>query len=162
MSLVFNMLSRLVITFLPRSKCLLISWLQSPSEVIMELRKIKSATVSTVSASICHEVMCQMPVVSYDHNLEIKNIWINDWHMVKGGSISLSLLVLGLRDSWHIFILPGSHCGINPQEWYALFFTSFNVAWTLRSKNAYVSFSQHLCSFLSHALFWYQIGKRHW
>ena len=57
MSLLFNMLSRLVITFLPRSKCLLISWLQSPSAVISEPRKIKSATVSTVSPSICHEVM---------------------------------------------------------------------------------------------------------
>ena len=51
------MLSRLVITFLPRSKCLLISWLQSPSAVILEPRKIKSATVSTVSPSISHEVM---------------------------------------------------------------------------------------------------------
>ena len=57
MSLLFNMLSRLVITFLPKSKCLLISWLQSPSAVILELRKIKSATVTTVSPSICHEVM---------------------------------------------------------------------------------------------------------
>ena len=57
MSLLFNMLSRLVITFLPRSKRLLISWLQSPSAVILEPRKIKSATVSTVSPSICHEVM---------------------------------------------------------------------------------------------------------
>ena len=55
MSLLFNMLSRLVITFLPRSKCLLISWLQSTSAVIFEPRKIKSATVSTVSPSICHE-----------------------------------------------------------------------------------------------------------
>ena len=57
MSLLFNMLSRLAITFLPRSKRLLISWLQSPSAVILEPRKIKSATVSTVSPSICHEVM---------------------------------------------------------------------------------------------------------
>ena len=57
MSLLFNMLFRLVITFLPRSKCLLISWLQSPSAVILEAPKIKSATVSTVSPSICHEVM---------------------------------------------------------------------------------------------------------
>ena len=57
MSLFFNILSRLVITLLPRSKRLLISWLQSPSAVILELRKIKSATVSTVSPSICHEVM---------------------------------------------------------------------------------------------------------
>ena len=57
MSLLSNMLSRLVITFLPWSKCLSISWLQSPSAVILEPRKIKSATVSTVSPSICHEVM---------------------------------------------------------------------------------------------------------
>ena len=57
MSLLFNMLSRLVITFLPRSKRLLISWLQSPFAVILEPRKVKSATVSTVSPSICHEVM---------------------------------------------------------------------------------------------------------
>ena len=57
MSLLFNMLSRLVITFLPRSKCLLISWLQSPSAVILEPRKLKSATVSTESPSIYHEVM---------------------------------------------------------------------------------------------------------
>jgi len=57
LSLLFNMLSRLVITFLPRSKHLLISWLQSPSAVILEPPKIKSATVSIVSQSICHEVM---------------------------------------------------------------------------------------------------------
>ena len=57
MSLLFNMLSRLVITFLPRSKHLLISWLQSPSAVILEPRKIKSAIVSTVSPSICHVMM---------------------------------------------------------------------------------------------------------
>ena len=57
MFLLFNMLSRLVISFLSRSKRLLISWLQSPSAVILEPPKIKSATVSTVSPSICHEVM---------------------------------------------------------------------------------------------------------
>ena len=57
MSLLFNMLSVLVITFLSRSKCLLISWLQSPSAVILEPPKIKSATVSTVSPSFCHEMM---------------------------------------------------------------------------------------------------------
>ena len=61
MSLLLNMLSRLVITFLPRSRHLLISWLQSPSAMILEPRKIKSDTVSTVSPSICHEVMDQMP-----------------------------------------------------------------------------------------------------
>ena len=57
MSLLYNMLSRLVITFLPRRKCLLISWLQSPSAVILEPPKIRSDTVSTVSPSICHEVI---------------------------------------------------------------------------------------------------------
>ena len=57
MSLLFNTLSRFVIAFLPRSKCLLISWLQSPSAVILELKKIKSVTVSIVSPFICHEGM---------------------------------------------------------------------------------------------------------
>ena len=57
MSLLLNMLSRLVITFLPRSRCLFISWLQSPSAVILQPPKIKSVTISTVSPSICHEVM---------------------------------------------------------------------------------------------------------
>ena len=57
MSLLFNMLSMLVIAFLLRSKCLLISWLPSPSAVILEPQKIKSDTVSTVFPSICHEVM---------------------------------------------------------------------------------------------------------
>ena len=57
MSLLFNMLSRLVITLFPRSKCLLTSWLQSPSAVILEPPRIKSDAVPTVSPSICHEVM---------------------------------------------------------------------------------------------------------
>ena len=61
MSLLFNMLSRLFITFLPRSKCLSSSWLQSPSAVILETPKIKSDTVSVVSPSISHEVMGQVP-----------------------------------------------------------------------------------------------------
>ena len=57
MSLLFSMLSRLIIAFLPRSKRLLISWLQSPYAAILEPRKIKSVTVSIISPSICHEVM---------------------------------------------------------------------------------------------------------
>ena len=56
-SLLFNMLSRLIIAFLLRNKCPLISWLQSPSTVILESKKIKSVTVSIVSPSVCHEVM---------------------------------------------------------------------------------------------------------
>ena len=57
MSLLFNMLSRFLIVFLPRCKCLLISWLQSPSAVILEPKIMKSVTVSVVSPSICHEVI---------------------------------------------------------------------------------------------------------
>ena len=57
MSLLFNMLSRLVIAFLPKNKYLLISWLQSPSAMILEPKKIKSVIVSIVSPSVCHEVM---------------------------------------------------------------------------------------------------------
>ena len=64
-SLLFNMLSRLVIAFLPRSKHLFISWLQSPSAVILEPKKIKSATVSIVSPSICHEVMEPDAMISF-------------------------------------------------------------------------------------------------
>ena len=75
MSLLFNMLSRLVITFFPRSKCLLISWLQSPSAVILEPPKIKSATVSP---SICHEVMGLDPVILVFWMLSFKpTFWVN-------------------------------------------------------------------------------------
>ena len=62
-SLLFSMFSMLVIAFLPKSKHLLISWLQSPSAVILEPPKIKSATLSIASASICHEVMGPDPVI---------------------------------------------------------------------------------------------------
>ena len=65
MSLLFKMLYRLVITFLPRCKHLLISWLQSPSAVILEPKKIKSATVSFVSTSSCHEVMGPDAMISF-------------------------------------------------------------------------------------------------
>jgi len=65
MSLLFNMLSRLVIAFLPGSKRLLISWLQSPSAEILEPPKRKSVTVSTVAPSICHEVMLRCHDLSF-------------------------------------------------------------------------------------------------
>ena len=69
MSLFFNMLSRFVIAFLPRSKCLLISWLQSPSAVILEPKKVKSLTVSIVSPSICHEVIITPVAVNFPSKL---------------------------------------------------------------------------------------------
>jgi len=63
MSLLFNMLSRFVLAVLPRSEHLLISWLQSPLQVILEPKKIKSVTVSVVSLSICHEVMGELNMI---------------------------------------------------------------------------------------------------
>ena len=83
-SLLFNTLSRLVIAFLPRSKCLLTSWLQSPSIVILKPKKIKSVTVSIVSPSICHKVMGLDAVISVFWILSFKpafslssfNLWL--------------------------------------------------------------------------------------
>ena len=71
LSLLFNMLSRLVITFLPRSKHLLISWLQPPSAVILEPTKIKASTVSTVSPSICLELMGPDAMILVFLNVEL-------------------------------------------------------------------------------------------
>ena len=65
MSLLFNMLSRFVITFLPRSKHLLISWLWAPSTVILKPKKIKSVSVSNFSPSSCHEVMVLDPMIFF-------------------------------------------------------------------------------------------------
>ena len=70
MSLFFHILSRLVVVFLARSKCLLISWLWSPSAVILEPKKIKSLTVSIVFLSICHEVMGLDAMISTFLNVE--------------------------------------------------------------------------------------------
>ena len=74
MSLLFNMLSRLVITFLPRSKHLLISWLQSPSAVILDPKKIKSDTVSIVSPSIYHEVMVPDAMILVFWKVKVKSL----------------------------------------------------------------------------------------
>ena len=84
MSLLFNMLSRLVIAFLPRSKRLLISWLQSPSAVILEPKKIKSLTVSIVSPSICHEVM--------GPDAMILVFWMLSFKPSRGSSVPLCFL----------------------------------------------------------------------
>ena len=73
MSLLFNMLSRLVITFLPRSKRLLISWLQLPSAVILEPRNIKSATVSP---SICHELIASLVAQRLKHLPAMRETWV--------------------------------------------------------------------------------------
>ena len=87
MSLLFNILSKLVRTFLPRSKHLLLSWLQSPSAVILEPPKIKSATVSTVSPSICHEVIgC--------HDLSFGTLPPAPWKVLLEMVVSMLLLTL--------------------------------------------------------------------
>ena len=80
MSLLLNMLSRLVITFFQRSKCHFISWLQSPSAVILEPKKIKSDTVSTVSTSISHEVMGPDAMI---HAVTKSWTWLSDWTELK-------------------------------------------------------------------------------
>ena len=89
MSLLFNMLSRLVITFLPGSKHLLISLLQSPSAVILEPRKIKSATVSTVSPSICHEVMGPDAIILVFWMLSFKSTFHSPLSLSSRGSLVL-------------------------------------------------------------------------
>ena len=93
MSLLFNMLSRLVITFVPKSKRLLISWLQSPSAVILEPRKINSATVSTVSPSICHEVMGPdaMILVSFKLNCHYSLVFLKN---ILGSLYQLLLMIV--------------------------------------------------------------------
>ena len=87
MSLLFNMLSRLIITFLPSSKCLLISWLQSPSSVILEPPKIKSDTVSVVSPSICHEVMGPMPWSQFSECWALSQLFYSPLSLSVGGSL---------------------------------------------------------------------------
>ena len=91
MSLVFNMLSRLVITFLPRSKCLLITWQQSPSAVILEPRKIKSATVSP---SICHKVMGPDAMIFVFWMLSFKPTFHSPLSLSSGGSLVLLYFLL--------------------------------------------------------------------
>ena len=89
MSLLLNMLSRLVIAYLPRSKCLLISWLQSPSVGILEPKKIKSVTVSIVSPSICHEVMGLAAIILVLWTLSFKPAFHSPLSLSSRGSLVL-------------------------------------------------------------------------
>ena len=89
MSLLFNMLSMLVITFLPRSKCLLISWLQSPSSVILEPKIIKPVTVSTVFPSVCHEVMGPDAMILVFWMLTFKPTFHSPLSLSSRGSLAL-------------------------------------------------------------------------
>ena len=89
MSLLFNMLSRLVITYLPKSKHLLISWLQSPSAAILEPKTIKSVTVSIVSPPICHEVMGPDAMILVFWTLSLSLLFHSPLSLSSGGSLVL-------------------------------------------------------------------------
>ena len=108
-SLLFNMLSMLVITFFPRSQRLLISWQQSPSAVILEPRKIKSATVSAVSPSICHEVMgpdamiLLLSMLSFKANFSLSSFTHQE---ALSSSLSAMRVVLSANLRLLIFLLP--------------------------------------------------------
>ena len=94
MSLLFNMLSRLLMTFLQRSKHPLISWLQSPSEVIWEPKKIKSVTVSIVTPSICHVVMGPGVMIFVLWILSFKATFsLSSFTFIKGGVICISEVI---------------------------------------------------------------------
>ena len=102
MFLLCNMLPRFVITFLPRSDCLLISWLQSPSIVILEPKKIKSATVCIFSPSICHEVMGLDAIIFIFWMLSFKPAFsLSSFTFIKRLFSSLSLSVIRW---WHLHI----------------------------------------------------------
>ena len=93
MSLLFNMLCRFIIAFLPRSKHLLISWLQSPSAVILEPPEIKSVTDSIVSPSICHEVMGQDAMILVFWMLSFKPTFsLSSFTFIRGSSVLLHFL----------------------------------------------------------------------
>ena len=102
MSLLFNMLSRFVIDFLPRSKHLLMSWLQSPFAVILEPKKTKSVTVSIVSPSICHEMMGPDAKILVFRMLSFKPAFHSS--LSPSSRSSLVLLHLLLLDWYHLLI----------------------------------------------------------
>ena len=114
MSLLFNMLSRLVIAFLPRNKRLLISWLQAPSAVILEPSQVKSITVYIVSPSICHEVIGLDAMISvffvvqlsYPYMTTGKTVALTSWTFV--GKV-MSLL-FNMLSKFLITFLPKSKC----------------------------------------------------
>ena len=106
-SLLFSMLSRLVKAFLPRSKHLLISWLQSPSAVILEPKKIKSLTVSIVSPSICHEVMEPDAMILVFRMLSFKPAFLlSSFTFLKRLLSSSSLSVIRVISYAYLIFLP--------------------------------------------------------
>ena len=127
MSLSFNMLSRSVIAFFPKSKCLLISWLQSPSVVILEPKKIKSVIVCTFSLSVCHEVMgpdgmmfifecCFKPAFSPSCFTPIKRFF-------SSSSLSAIRVILSTWGCWYFSLQSWFQLVLHPAQdftWYTL------------------------------------------
>ena len=106
MSLLFNMLSRLVITFLPRSKSLLISWLQSPTAMVLEPKKIQSVTVSIVSSTICHEVMGPHAMILVFWMLNFKStVLLSSFSFIKRLFSSSSLYAIRVVSSAYLRLL---------------------------------------------------------
>ena len=121
-SLLFNKLSKFVLVFLPRSKCLLISWLQSPSAVILEPPKIQPVTVSIVSLSICHEVMGPDAMILAFWMLSFKPAHSPLWPSSRGSSVPLHCLPLGwchphIWDYWY-FSWQSWISWISPGLWF--------------------------------------------
>ena len=124
MSLLFNTLSRLVISFLPRNKCFLILWLQSPSAVILEPRKIKSVTVSIVSLSICHKVMGPETMISFFWMLSLKQLFHSPLSLSSRGSL---VFLHFLPSGWcHLHIW--GYWYFSWQSWYQLLFIQSNIS----------------------------------
>ena len=124
MSLLFNMLSRFLTVFLPRSKCLLILWPQSPSTVILEPEKIKSTTVFTFSPSICHEVMGPDAMILAFWMLSCKSFSFSSFTLIKRLFSASSLSAIKV---WHLHIWG---CDFSRQFWFQLVIHSaWHFAW---------------------------------
>ena len=129
MSLLFNMLSRFVITFLPRSKCLFISWLQSPSTVILELREVKFVTASSFPPSICHGVMGLDAMILVFLNVEFQaSFFTLPFHPKSRGAL-LPLHFLPLE--WYHQNIWG-YWYFSLQSWFHLRFTQSSILHDIR------------------------------
>ena len=133
MSLLFNMQSRLVIAFLPRSKLLLISWLQSPSVVILEPKKINFVTVSIFSLSICHEVMGPDAMIFIFWMLSFKPTFsLSSFIFIKRLFSSSSLSAIKVVSSaylrfWYFSRQSWFQVEIHPTQNFALMYSAYNL-----------------------------------
>ena len=128
MSLLLNMLSRFVIAFLPRSKCLLISWMQSPSAVILEPKKIKSVAASTISSAICHEVMEPDTMILDFWVLSFKPAFpLSSFTFIKRLFISSSLSAIRVVSCAYLRLLDISPSTLDSSLWIIQLSISYDV-----------------------------------